>query len=86
MTCCGGAAVVFSHEGAQSLKSSARGIGFCFLDIHRLTAEVSWSIRTMSSMRMEGGYVEGKLSVWEPDLLDQALERLKAPACGNSHW
>lgn len=82
----GVAAVVFSAEGARSLESSAREIGFFFLDIHRLTTDGGLVDQGYEFDPAEGSYVEGESRAWEPERLDQALERLKPTARENSHW
>lgn len=82
----GMAALVFSSEGARSLESRAREFGFLFIDIHRLTADGGLAEQGYEFDAKTGCYVEGEPLLWEPEFLDDALERLKAPARENSHW
>lgn len=51
----GVAALVFSPEGAQQLESSAREIGFLFLDIHRLKADGGLISQSYEFDAKEGG-------------------------------
>ncbi len=74
----GVAALVFSPEGAQQLESSAREIGFLFLDIHRLKSRWRTDQPELRVRCEGGGYVEDEPLEREPELLECDLERLSS--------